>query len=73
MKRDSSPPEAIRVSGPNGASGIGRDLELDSIRARRASLGPDDCGAKLRGFELQGCQLSGNRRVEPAAASSRCA
>ena len=64
MKRDSSPPDAIRVSGPNGAPG----LVETSNSTRSVPLGPASAGA-MRGaepgrVELQRCKLGRDRRIE---------
>ena len=65
MKRDSSPPEAIRVSGPNGAPG----LVETSNSTRSVPDGPGsaarDGGAEARGVELQRRKLRRDRGVEP--------
>ena len=64
MKRDSSPPLAIRVSGPNGAPGL-----VDTSNSTRSMPdGPGSAsaerGAELRRIELQRRKLAGDRRVE---------
>ena len=65
MKRDSSPPEAIRTSGPNGAPGLVETS--NSTRSRPAAPGSavGDRGAEAGLVELQRRQLRRHRRVEP--------
>ena len=72
MKRDNSPPDAILVSGPNGAPGL-----VDTSNSTRSV--PDgpasasrDRGAEPRGIELERRQLAGHRCVEPRR-RRRCA
>ena len=65
MKRDSSPPDAIRVSGPNGAPG----LVETSNSTRSVPDGPGSAaamrGAEARGVELQRRKLGRDGGVEP--------
>ncbi len=39
MKRDNSPPEAIRASGAERRPGVGRHLEMHALRAMLAPFG----------------------------------
>ena len=65
MKRDNSPPEAILVSGPNGAPGLVETSIFDAVGARRPGLGGGDGGAESRRVELERRQFGDHRRVEP--------
>ena len=71
MKRDSSPPEAIRVSGPNGAPGLVETSNSTRSVPDGPGLGGGDCGAEARGVELQRSQLGRDRRHR-AAPPPRC-
>ena len=65
MKRDSSPPEAIRVSGPNGAPG----LVETSNSTRSVPAGPGSASAiavrKRAESSLSGEKLGGDRGIQP--------
>ena len=65
MKRDSSPPEAILTSGPNGAPGLVETSNSTRSRPVGAGLGRADHGAEAGLVELQRRQLARHRRVEP--------
>ena len=70
MKRDSSPPDAIRVSGPNGAPGlVETSNSTRSVPAGPASAGGDR-GAEARRVELQRRKLAGDGGVEALAAAA---
>ena len=65
MKRDSSPPDAIRVSGPNGAPGLVETSNSTRSVPDGTGFGGGDRGAEARRVELQRCKLGQHRRVEP--------
>ena len=69
MKRDSSPPLAIRVSGANGAPGLVETTNSTRSRPRAPhcpSASGLDQGAEPGGVELERRQLARDRGVEPA-------
>ena len=72
-KRDSSPPEAIRSSGPGGAPGLVADHEADVVLPLGAGLGRRDLHAKTERSIFRG---GSSMAIEPAsrpAAAARCA
>ena len=64
MKRDSSPPLAIRVSGPNGAPGLVETSNSTRSVPRGSGLGRSDGGTEPGGIQLQRRKLGGHRGVE---------
>ena len=70
MKRDSSPPEAIRTSGPNGAPGLVETSNSTRSRPAGPGLGLGERGAEAGEVELQRRKLGGDRRVEPLGRGS---
>ena len=69
MKRDSSPPEAIRASGAERRAGVGGDLEMHALGAVLAPIRLGERrqhGAEPRLVEPQRRQLGRDRGIEPA-------
>jgi hypothetical protein len=68
MKRDSSPPEAIRTSGPNGAPGL-----VETSNSIRSVPATDGSGLADRGAEAGESSFSGASSAATAASSRSAA